>query len=68
MVQLPERMSQYKASVPENGTVKTDIIRFFENFYKLSDTPDAHDEYRQQFTKDATLIMGPNESKGGDGE
>lgn len=38
--------------------------KFFESFYRISDTPDAHEKYSEQFTKDATLIMGSKEANG----
>lgn len=40
------------------------LRRFFEEFYSISDTPDAHEKYVQQFTKDATLIMASKTAKG----
>jgi hypothetical protein len=40
------------------------IKRFYEDFYYISDTPDAHEKYVQQFTKDATLIMASKTAKG----
>lgn len=57
-------MSQYQASIPSDGQVKPEIQSFFEKFYEISDTPDAHQKYSEQFTKDAKLIMGPTESNG----
>lgn len=57
-------MSQYTASVPDDGQVKPEIRSYFERFYEVSDTPDAHEKYAEQYTKDATLIMGPSEVKG----
>lgn len=57
-------MSQYTASVPPDGQVRPEIVEYFERFYAVSDTPDAHDKYAQLFTKDAKLIMGPAESNG----
>ena len=41
--------------------------KFFEDFYATSDTPDAHDKYVTNFTKDATLIMASKRAKGTDG-
>ena len=60
-------MSQYTASTPGDDQVKPEIKSFFEKFYEISDTPDAHQKYSQQFTKNGKLIMGPNESNGRDG-
>lgn len=60
-------MSQYTAAVPSDGQVKPEIKTFFEDFYKISDTPNDHEKYAECFTKDAKLIMGPNEANGRDG-
>ncbi len=61
-------MSQYTASTPGDGQVRSEIKSYFEKFYEVSDNPSAHEVYAEQFTKDAKLIMGPNESNGRDGE
>lgn len=60
-------MSQYAAAVPQNAVVRPEIKRYFESFYAISDTPDAHEKYSQQFTKNAKLIMASNEANGRDG-
>ena len=60
-------MSQYIASVPSDGQVKPEIVRFYESFYKISDTADGHENYADQFTEDAKLIMASNETSGRDG-
>lgn len=43
------------------------FARFFEDFYAISDSPEAHDEYLDSFTKDATLIMASKKAKGPEG-
>lgn len=60
-------MSQYTASVPSDGQVRDEIKTFFEKFYAVSDSPGAHDDYANCFTKNGTLIMGPAETSGHDG-
>jgi len=60
-------MSQYKASVPEDGSLKSDIASFFEAFYKISDTADAHEQYADSFTRDGKLIMAFKETSGRQG-
>lgn len=40
------------------------IKNFFAYFYKISDTPDAHQEYAECFTEDATLVMASKTAKG----
>ncbi|KAJ4993638.1 fungal specific transcription factor [Stagonosporopsis vannaccii] len=40
--------------------------KFFEEFYATSDTPDAHEKYIENFTKDATLIMASKKANGSD--
>lgn len=60
-------MSQYAASVPADGSVKPEIKSYYERFYEVSDTPDAHSRYADMFTKDGKLIMASNEANGRDG-
>ena len=60
-------MAQYKASVPEDGSLKSGIASFFEAFYAISDTADAHEKYADHFTSDATLIMAAKETSGRQG-
>lgn len=59
-------MSQYKAQSPDTG-IDPAVAQYYEAFYKISDTPDAHAEYSQQFTKDATLIMASKKVQGTEG-
>ncbi|KAF2764717.1 hypothetical protein EJ03DRAFT_331615 [Teratosphaeria nubilosa] len=59
-------MSQYVAEVPFDGSVKPEIRSYYERFYQISDTPDAHQQYAEQFTKNAKLIMVSNEANGRD--
>ena len=40
---------------------------FFEEFYATSDTPDAHEKYVENFTKNATLVMASKKAQGSDG-
>lgn len=42
--------------------------QFFESFYKISDMPDAHELYSEQFTKDAHLVMASKAVHGRNGE
>jgi len=60
-------MSQYTASLPPDNSLKPSIATFFEQFYKTSDSPAAHEQYADAFTKDAKLIMGSNETNGREG-
>lgn len=59
-------MRQYQAEISGN-LVKPEIQKYFESFYEISDTPDAHQKYSEQFTKNAKLIMASNEANGRDG-
>ncbi|KAF2159269.1 hypothetical protein M409DRAFT_60969 [Zasmidium cellare ATCC 36951] len=59
-------MSQYSAAVPGDGQVRPEIKAYFEQFYKVSDTPDGHETYADFFTKDGKLIMGSNTVEGRD--
>jgi hypothetical protein len=60
-------MSQYTASVPSGGQVRPEIRTFFEEFYRVTDDPDAHERYIGMFTNDAKIYMGVNEFGGRDG-
>jgi hypothetical protein len=59
-------MSTYASQYP---AVEIDPAykRFFEEFYATSDTPDAHEDYVQYFTRDATLIMASKRVSGSEG-
>lgn len=59
-------MSQYQSIYP-TGEFDPAYKHFFEQFYKISDTPDAHELYSKQFTQDATLVMASKTVKGRDG-
>ena len=50
-----------KSLAPPGGA---DLVAFMEDFYRTSDTESLHEKYVQNFTNDATLIMGPKEAKG----
>lgn len=58
-------MSAYTSQYP---SVEFDPAykKFFEDFYATSDTPDAHEKYIEQFTKDATLVMASKKAVGSD--
>ncbi|KAF3006636.1 hypothetical protein E8E13_007856 [Curvularia kusanoi] len=58
-------MSAYASEYP---SVEFDAAYkdFFEKFYATSDTPDAHEEYVENFTKDAVLIMASKKATGSD--
>lgn len=60
-------MAQYVAEVPEDGALKEGIASFFESFYAISDTAEAHEKYADHFTGDAKLVMASKEANGRDG-
>lgn len=60
-------MSLYASDYPRDVQFDAEFKAFFENFYKLSDTPGANEEYAAQFTENATLIMASNKVVGRDG-
>lgn len=57
----------YKSEYPVGVQVDDGIKRFFEEFYKTSDTPDAHEKYSGSFTEDATLVMASKKGVGREG-
>jgi len=60
-------MGSYKSKYPSGLEFDSSYKQFFEQFYKFSDTPDAHEEYAKQFTKDATYIMASKTMQGSSG-
>ena len=60
-------MGSYKSEYPSGLEFDSSYKQFFEQFYKFSDTPDAHEEYAKQFTKDATFIMASKTMQGSSG-
>lgn len=52
--------SEYPAGIDFDPAFR----KFFEDFYAVSDTPDVHDKYADNFTDDATLIMASKTVKG----
>jgi hypothetical protein len=59
--------SNYISDYPVDIKIDEGIRWFFEEFYKISDTPDAHELYTQQFTKEAVLIMASKRCEGSEG-
>lgn len=59
-------MDQYKSSYPSTPEVPSSLRQFFEIFYKISDTPEAHEKYVDCFTKDAVFIMASAKVEGSD--
>ena len=60
-------MDQYQSSYPTDPQVPSSLRQFFETFYRISDTPEAHDKYVGCFTKDAVIIMASAKVEGSDG-
>lgn len=58
----------YKSGFPAGVQVDDGIKSFFEEFYKTSDTPDAHEKYADSFTEDATLVMASKKGVGRHGK
>ena len=57
----------YTSQYPPNIQIDKGIKAFFEEFYKISDTPDAHEKYADCFTGDATLVMASKKGVGREG-
>jgi hypothetical protein len=57
----------YKSQYPLEVVVDEEIKAFFEEFYKTSDSPEAHEKYADSFTGDATLIMASKKGVGREG-
>jgi hypothetical protein len=59
-------MKMYTSEYPSNAFDPA-FKRFFEDFYAISDNPDANNEYVDSFTSDATLIMASKKAQGSEG-
>jgi hypothetical protein len=59
-------MSSYSSTYPDIS-VDPAVKKFYEDFYKTSDTPDAHEKYADFFTDDATLKVASKMAKGKSG-
>ena len=58
--------SQYVSHYPALP-IDSSIPKFFEAFYKISDTPNAHEQYVDAFTEDATMILASKKAEGKEG-
>lgn len=65
-VTLIAAMSTYVGQVPSDVKLDPRIVPFYENFYRVSDSPEAHDEYVDAMTSDGLLIMGTKKATGKD--
>lgn len=65
--QVPFKMSVYASTYPTSTPFDPAYKQFFEDFYAVSDTPDAHEKYVDQYTQDAVLIMASKKVQGRDG-
>jgi hypothetical protein len=54
----------YSDICPSDIEANKGVIQFLENFYQVTDTPEAHEEYANQFTEDATLILASKTNEG----
>jgi len=54
----------YKSAYPTGTQIDDGIKAFFEDFYRTSDTPDAHEKYVEAFTSNATLVMASKKGVG----
>ncbi|KAH8815696.1 hypothetical protein F5884DRAFT_189448 [Xylogone sp. PMI_703] len=54
----------YISEYPESTAVDPGIKTFFEDLYRTSDDPNAHERYANLFTRDAILIMGSKKAVG----
>ena len=59
--------SSYASQIPPATIFDPAKRKFFEEFYAVSDTPDAHEEYAGMFTEDARFILGSKKARGSEG-
>ena len=57
----------YASEYPTGVEVDTGIKQFFEDFYKTTDMPDAHEDYVDFYARDAVLIMASKKCVGREG-
>ena len=60
-------MSDSDAIYPSDLVLRPAAIAFFRDFFRISDTPGAHDAYLEQFTNNATFILASKCSIGSKG-
>lgn len=58
----------YSNICPSGVPVDSKVAQFFEEFFRISDTPDVHEQYARNFADDATFILASKISKGRNGE
>ena len=58
---------QYSPAYPPGIDIDPAYKSFLSNFYRLSDTPNAHEAYAAQFADDATFIMASRKAVGSEG-
>jgi hypothetical protein len=58
----------YRSEYPAGTEIDNGIKQYFEEFYRISDTPDAHDKYADSFTRNAKLVMIDKKANGRDGK
>ncbi|KAI9745891.1 MAG: hypothetical protein M1818_000572 [Claussenomyces sp. TS43310] len=56
----------YSSEYPPGVTIDDGIVKFFETFYTTSDTPAAHDQYADSFSRNATFIVASKTMQGHD--
>ena len=59
--------SQYASAWPPHQQHDQAYVRFIEDFYRISDTPDVHDQWVDQYTPDATLVLASKKARGHEG-
>lgn len=57
----------YESAYPPAVPVDAGIRAFLEQFYRISDMPDAHERYTEQFAAGATLVMASKKVVGREG-
>ncbi len=60
--------SSYTSEHPSGINIPPEALEFFQAFYRTSDTPDAHQQYANMFTEDATFILASKLSTGHGGK
>ena len=59
--------SQYTAETPTGDLVPKSIVNFFERFFKISDSPEQHEEYAGCFTEEGVMVHASSRIEGREG-
>jgi hypothetical protein len=68
-IELPMMAHSYASEYPSSIAIDPQIVQFFEDFYRTTDinTQEAHEQYVNNFKKDAVFVMASKTVRGHEG-